>query len=156
MHRPTKSTAVFCSPARISQSWESRKIWWVFNMKYTAPRSLLHDAIIWDERFQYSTRPGTITGKEGIFVSKASMVEQVAFGHGLTDLFIRQSSQLFGTVCSTSATTRITRNWWPLMYSVDINCIFVLHFYITLKNVSVSHTEPGSRYYKVQFTFFFK
>jgi len=52
------------------------------------------------------------------------MAEQVAFGRGLTDLFTRQSSQLSGTLCSTSATTRITRNWWPLMYSVDTNCIY--------------------------------
>jgi hypothetical protein len=52
------------------------------------------------------------------------MVEQVAFGHGLTDLYIRQSSQLVSTIRSTSAITRITRNWWPLMCSVDMHCIY--------------------------------
>jgi hypothetical protein len=38
--------------------------------------------------------------KGGIFVTKVCMAEQEAFGHGLTDLFIRQSLQLFGTACS--------------------------------------------------------
>jgi hypothetical protein len=75
------------------------------------------------------------------------MGEQVAFGHGLMDLFIRQSSQVFGTVCSTSATTRITRK----LVVPDVLSRYILYlplFYIIRKNASVSHTETGVRYYK--------